>query len=108
MKIATKDVIERFKLVPKLSLFLWLLVDVDSYSRFSIVSNRLSKIKSVGVKNHKVVSTKEHRNVRQIVDRIKTKPKLSNFFGFLFFCATVEFSNVLKILILKLRVVVDP
>ena len=101
MKIATKDVIERFKLVFKFSLFLWLLIDVDSYPRFPLVCDGFSKIKGVGVKNHKVVSAKEHRNVGQIVDRIKAKPKLSNFFGLLFFCATVEFSNVLKILILN-------
>ena len=95
-------------MVPKPSLSLWILVDVDFYSWFALVCDGFSKIKGVGIKNHKVVSAKEHRNVRQIIDRIKTKPKLSNFLGFLFFCATVEFSNIFKILIPKLSVVVNP
>ena len=56
MKITTKDAIERFKLVPKLSLFLRVLVDVDFYSWLAFFSDGFSKIKGVGIKNHKVVS----------------------------------------------------
>ena len=108
MKIATKDAIERFKLVPKLSLFFRILVDVYFYSWLAFFSDGASKIKGVGIKNYKIVSAKKHRNVCQIVDCVKAKTKLSNFFIFLFFCATIKFNNVFKILIPKLSVVVNP
>ena len=65
-------------------------------------------MEGAGIKDDKIVFAKEHWNVCQVIHCVETESKFANFLSFGFFGTSIQFSNVSKILITKLRVVVNP
>ena len=59
-KVTVKYAIEGFELIAKIPQPPCVLVDVYLHSRFVFVPDCFPQIESVGVKNHKIISTYEH------------------------------------------------
>ena len=81
MKITAKDTIKRFELIFKAVQSLDVLVQINPNSWLPCVPDDVSKVRSVGIKYHKVIPADKHGHVRQIVHRVEAKAKSSNFFS---------------------------
>ena len=55
-----------------------------------------------------MISAYKHGDICQVVNCIETKPEFSNLVGIILFRCTIQFCNVLKILILEFGIIINP